>query len=72
MSQAASALDDETPEHDGASEVDRIVEESKRAIQKKKNPSAQDEEETKSASASAFSSYDTTDSKGKFKCKACL
>lgn len=55
---------------DGESEVDRIVQESKAALQRQKDASAT--ETCDVSSTSSFSSYDTTESKGKFKCRACL
>ena len=60
---------------DGASEVDRIVQESKEALKKQREtargPVPTDFEENKSCSS--FSSYDTLgDSKGRYKCRACV
>ena len=55
---------------DGESEIDRIV---SAARQKAKNQTRQNDQGSDEArSTSSFSSYDQMDTKGRFKCRACV
>lgn len=58
----------ESEQLDGESEVDRLVEESKEAIQRLR----QDPNDEEEKSASSLSSYDKIEGKGRYKCRACV
>ena len=55
---------------DEESLIDRIVEESKESIVQQR--AAQETTTISEGTASSFSSYDKIESKGRYKCKACL
>jgi len=70
-SKMSKLADSENPLIDGESEVDRLVEESKEAIERNRRSNS-NHEASESQSASSLSSYDKIEGKGRYKCRACV
>lgn len=72
---AQSNCDDEPATIEGENEVDRIVSESKAAIERRRSHGIESLDEESKSGASSLSSYDAFDetaSKGKYKCRSCV